>query len=1149
MPITGDGETVTASVSARAPDNLQELPTVAGYELLEVLGRGGMGVVYKARQQGLHRLVALKMILAGGHASANDLARFRSEAETVACLQHPNIVQIHEIAESEGRPFFSLEFVSGGSLADQLDGTPLPPRQAAEFVGTVAHATHAAHQAGVVHRDLKPANILLARGAREPAVSGRSGPHDSSPHSWFADAVPKITDFGLAKQLDSSHGQTQTGAILGTPSYMAPEQASGHSKSIGPATDVYALGAILYELLTGRPPFKAPTPLDTILQVVTEEPAPPSQLQPKIPRDLETIALKCLQKDPRKRYLTARDLANDLRHFLNGEPIQARPVGQVERLGRWARRNPYLAVVGGLAAVSLFAVAVVSALFARHYVRTADDLGKAADDLRREQSQTLAALDDSRTQRQLAEERALLAKTRLAENYLDQGIMACSLENDPAKGLLLMARAEEIAPRTNVDLDSYIRTQLAAWNREVHSPSAALSHHGLLVGVGFLADRIPVAAMSYSLTGGDDKTARLWHAITGKPASAPLPHRGAIRALDWSPDGQAIVTGGDDMAYLWEVTTGKLVSRLQHQGAVYAIAFSSDGKTVITGSQDKSARLWETATGKAIMSLEHQEPVNVVAISPDGKTLATGGGEKTAKLWDAATGKLLARFEHQSAIVAVTFSPDGKTVMTGSDDTTARLWETAKGGPLGAPMRHSQAVRAIAFSPDGKTVISCSWDKTARLWDSATGNPLGLPLVHQGPVGVVGFSSDGKMVVTGSDDKTARLWEVPTGKVIGPPLRHQHEVVAVAFSPDSKSILTGSLDNSTRLWMVATPKTAQPTVLRAGAVAAVAFSPDGKTVLTGEWDGTARFWDVSTGKVISEPLKHGAAILSVAFSPDGQSVLTGSNDSTARLWQTGTGRHIGTAMQHITGVTAVAFSPDGKTLLTGEWNGKAQFWEASTGMPIGDPLQHRASVIAVAYSADGKTALTASRDATARRWDVATREAIGPPINNGNWESPAVFSPDRLAMLTASADNVARLWELASGKDVVQPMQHDSPVSAVAFSADGKTMATASQSGTVHLWHVATGKAIGPPLQHEGPVRAAAFSPNGQMVVTGSEDKTVRLWEVPSPVRGNSERINLWVQVLTGQELDEHGVLRALDASAWHERRQHLENFGEPPTG
>jgi tetratricopeptide (TPR) repeat protein len=326
------------------------LPEVPGYDVEAEVGRGGMGVVYRARHRGLGRAVALKMILAGAEAGPDERARFRTEAEAVARLQHPNIVQVYDAGEHHGRPYLALEFVDGGSLKDALDGTPRPARPSAELVETLARAVHHAHQRGIVHRDLKPANVLLAAG-------GEPGAKPQAAHT------PKVTDFGLAKLVAGpagAAGPTRSGVVVGTPSYMAPEQAAGKVKEVGPAADVYALGAVLYELLTGRPPFRAGTQLDTLLQVLHDEPAPVRRLQPQVPRDLETVCHKCLHKDPARRYGSAEALADDLRRFLDGEPVAARPVSRVERLGRWGRRRPGLAaavacVLLALALAGLFA--------------------------------------------------------------------------------------------------------------------------------------------------------------------------------------------------------------------------------------------------------------------------------------------------------------------------------------------------------------------------------------------------------------------------------------------------------------------------------------------------------------------------------------------------------------------------------------------------------------------------------------------------------------------------------------------------------------------------------------------------------------------------------------------------------------------------
>lgn len=360
-----------SSTGIRSPaPGLPERPTVPGYEILGELGRGGMGIVYAARQLGLNRTVALKMILNGSHAGPKLLARFRAEAAAIARLQHPNIVQIHDVGEAAGRPYFVLEFVTGGSLAQHLKSKPQPVRPAAQLIETLARAIHAAHTNGVIHRDLKPANILLETVVEDPHGTTRNHGLRTTDYG-----LPKITDFGLAKcdsgdgDMPDQGGPTVTGELLGTPSYMAPEQAMVPRQPIGPAADVYALGAILYELLTGRPPFIGGTPLSTVLQVLHNEPVSVTSLQPNVPRDLETICLKCLRKDPRKRYGSALELAEDVQRFLRDEPIRARPVMPVERIWRWVRRHPVPAglLAAGLLApvVALIALSLLSARLVR----------------------------------------------------------------------------------------------------------------------------------------------------------------------------------------------------------------------------------------------------------------------------------------------------------------------------------------------------------------------------------------------------------------------------------------------------------------------------------------------------------------------------------------------------------------------------------------------------------------------------------------------------------------------------------------------------------------------------------------------------------------------------------------------------------------
>jgi len=967
-PGTGASTTTGQSAATSATDSFEVGPVIPGYEIESELGRGGMGVVYKARTLRLNRSVALKMILAGAHAGREAAVRFVTEAETVARLQHPNIVQIFHIDEHGGHPYFEMEFVGGGSLVDQLDGTPRPPRDAARLVETLARAMAEAHRQGIVHRDLKPGNILLT-----------------------PDGVPKVADFGLAKLLTVESGLTRTDSVLGSPSYMAPEQAEGKTREVGPAADLYALGAILYEMLTGRPPFRGATVLDTLQQVKTAEPVPPSRLVPGLPRDVETVALKCLAKDPAKRYESATALADDLGRFQASEPIVARPVGSLERGWRWCRRNPVVAGSLGAAAAALVAVAGLSLLYAHRQARDAESIRQLAVEKARESLKAnlrLAALNYQRGRDECEKGEIGLGLLRLVESW-----RSAVAAGDLATGWPHAARAN-----------------LAAWQRHQRALQAVFSHAGAVRSVAFSPDGKTV------ITGSSDNTARLWNVATGQALGQPLRHQGEVQVVAFSPDGKTVITGSsDNTARLWDAATGQALGQpLMHRGEVKAVAFSPDGKTVITGSRDNTARFWDAATGQALgQPLTHQGEVEAVAFSPDGKTVITAEGD-TARFWDAATGQRLGQLMTQGGYVyAVAFSPDGKTVFTGCLDSTARFWDAATGQPLGPTLTHSSTVHAVAFSPDGKTVITGSEDQTARLWDAATGPPLGQTLTHQGEVAAVAFSPDGKTVITGSWDNTARLWDAATGQSLGQPLMHQVKVRAVAFSPDGKTVITGSDDKTARLWNVATGRLLGQTLTHQHNVQAVAFSPDGKTVITGSLDQTARLWDAATGRPLGLPLTHRGMVHAVAFSPDGKTVITGSRDNTARLWDASTGRPRGQIGTHQGWLFAVAFSPDGKTVMTGSWDNTARLWDAATGRPLGPPLTHRSIVRAVAFSPDGKTVITGSRDNTARLWDASTGQPIGQPMTHQGRVEAVAFSPDGKTVITGSWDHTARLWDVA----------------------------------------------------------------------------------------------------------------------------------------
>jgi WD40 repeat protein/tetratricopeptide (TPR) repeat protein/tRNA A-37 threonylcarbamoyl transferase component Bud32 len=1142
---------------------------VPGYEVLGVLGRGAMGVVYKARHIKLNRLVALKMILSGAHASEQELARFRSEAEAVARLQHPEIVQIYEIGEHQGLPYFSLEFVDGGSVQQHLAGTPQPPGAAAQLLEPLARAVHAAHQRGIVHRDLKPANVLLTR-----------------------DGAPKVSDFGLAKQLDADSGRTQSGAILGTPSYMAPEQAAGRSKEVGPLADVWALGAILYETLTGSPPFRGATVRDTLEQVCTQDPVPPRRLQPKVPRDLETICLKCLHKEPQGRYGSAEALAEDLGRWQRGEPVLAQPPSLGYLLGKFVRR--YRVPLGAATVVLLAGVVGVVAAFVQ--ISAAYDREKTANEDAQQKAQVANTALGRETEARLAVQKALAdleaRQSQLARSFCevsDREFRSGNVQDS----VNWMLRAYEVAPVTDTLRASY-RHLLAGQGRLLEKP---LGHEGKVWAVTFSPDG------QLAMTGSEDGTARLWHTATGRPVGQPLRHDGWVFAVAFSPNGRLALTGSGDVfkrtgeARFWDTATGKAVGQpLRPEGLVRRVAFSADGQLVLTsGGDDRKgeARVWATATGQPVgQPLRHEGSLDAAAFSPDGRLVLTGSHDKTARLWEAATGKPVGQpLRHGGVVYAVAFSPDGRLALTGSMDRTARLWETATGQPVGQPFRHGDSVGAVVFSPDGRLALTASLDGTARLWETATGRPVGQPLRHGGWVDAVAFSPDGRLALTGSRDHTAMLRETATGRPVAQPLSHDAEVVAVAFSPDGRWALTGSWDHTARLWdMAAVQPVGQPFRHRAG-VGAVAFSPDGRLALTGSMDRTARLWNTATGRAVGLPFRHTDAIMTVAFSsdgrlaltgtgmggtkgevrlwdvatahaiatvrheghvwavafsPDGQLVLTGGDDKTARLWEAATGKPVGQPLRHGGLVSAVAFSPDGRLALTGCGDHTAQLWEVATGKPVNDAFRHGGLVSAVAFSPDGRLALTGSGDGMrgeARVWETATGRAVGPPLRHEGFVKAVAFSPDGRLALTGSYDNTARLWEVSRGHRVAT-LRHEGKVWAVAFSPDGRLALTGSWDNTARLWETATGRPVGQPFRHGDAVLAVAFSPDGRLALTGSDDQTARLWEISPPAPEEPRRLSSWVHVHTRKAFNDQGVLQDLREEEWLRACRDLDSNG-----
>jgi WD40 repeat protein/tRNA A-37 threonylcarbamoyl transferase component Bud32 len=977
---TRDAPSATARITngPRLPAGSPRWPDVPGYEIVAELGQGGMGIVYKARQNNLGRLVALKMIRSGPLAGSVELARFRAEVEAVAHLQHPNIVQVYEVGEYEGRPYFAMEFVNGQDLHDVLDAKPQPPRQAAAFVETLARTMHVVHQHGIVHRDLKPANILLAF-SREPEGSAGGA---LAAGSLLNEALPKITDFGLAKRLDSVDGPTLTGNIVGTPSYMSPEQAAGKSKRIGPPTDVYALGVILYEMLIGNPPFNAESAWDTIVMVTSADPVPPRRLQPKVPVDLETICLKCLDKDPAKRYSSADALAEDLRRFLAGEPILARPIGVWGRTVKWARRRPALAA---LVAVSITALLL---LFGGGLVYHAQ--------LRR-------ALDENQQQ-------LVRLEVTQGKNLLEEG--------DWFGALAWFVDALAL-DKGNPAHEEMHRRRIGTLLRECPQLVRIWFHQGPVWQVQFSPDGRQV------LTTSEDHTACIWDAQSGERVTEFTKHPASVCYGSFDRTGQRVVTASvDGTVYIWEANTGRVLTPpLSHRGPLAGAFFSPDGRQVLTASDDKTACLWDASTGRLVRSLSHPNKVKWACFSPDGRRVATACEDGNARVWDAGGAEQpLVTLKHKGPVTDVEFHPKEPLILTASEDDTARLWNAVTGEPVFSPLRHRARVVQASFSPDGRRFITCSDDQTACIWDTASGKLISA-LRHRSGVNFADFTGPGRRVVTGSDDNAARVWDVHSGEPLTPQLKGHGSVNAVVFDPRGDLIVAASTDGTARCWEVrklpALPPTDRPDYPDP-------YDPDA----VHKWESPDKVWTAethrnhelqvrvaATGEEVCPPLEHGSWVLFAAFSPDRTLLVTGSDDNLARVWRLPAGELATQPLRHHGTVRFATFSADGRMILTAGHDQTVRVWDAGSGEPISPPWKFAAAVEEASFAADGSQVSVFGKDRArdTQTWDL--RPDNRPYAELRSWVEMRVSSRlDRnRGLLPLEPEQLRQAWQRHGG--------------------------------------------------------------------------------------------------------------------------------------
>lgn len=1082
---------------------------VGDYEIISRIARGGMGIVYRARDLRLQREVALKLVAHHLLPAEPSRRRFQLEAEAVAKLDHPNIVQIYAVGEDAGQPFLAMKLGEGGSLADRLGQADAAGRstfcsgeESARLMAKIARGVHHAHERGVLHRDLKPHNIILD-----------------------AAGEPMITDFGLARLVDQQTELTATGALLGTPAYVAPELVEGKTRELTTASDLWSLGAMLYELLSGSPPFRGETPAALLRQICV---AAPPRFSPelRIHPDLATICFKCLEKDPTARYGSALALAEDLERWLRHEPILARPASVVEQCRRWAGRNPLSAGLIGVALCSLFATVFVL-IHSNWKIRDANRRISQQSEERRQQAVRISVaegvkgwgemeafrsllwfaealgLDEYHPSRveghRLRFESTLAYLPRLKQfwtlpSYVGRAAFAPdghSVALGCQDGTVLFKACDSGATLGSVNFSSLAVAQLryvdegqrviVSGSRKTWSlfavPRAGEATSGtpLLQGVAFQATS---ESGRYIAHGTQEIVVIDAHDLEAFPkgcsASSPVSLVGFLREED-----QLFTVSGTATFSLWNFKEGVRLHTFQLDSPVLAAWVTLKGKRLVAIHPSGSISGWDIPSGTQEWITEPRRIDNAddqrgSSLSPDGRWLVTGGNTRFVQTFDVETGKTVSPpFQHQRSVTRRSFHPTKPWILSASFDGSAIVWGATTGLPLFPPIPHGSFVLTAAFSPEGRRLLTGCSDGTVRLWELPVSDPNEMSFHEGSGIRNLAWSPGGRELLMAAKGGTLKLVDVEKPSA---PLWTETvgaSLVTADYSPDGRFIVS-AFNKELRFWEASTRVRAARRIQQSAPVVGMSFDGTGNRVVTTGGDGKVRVWEFvdsgskpegtnsTTARRLAE-FAHGGAGVMARFSPSGDRILSWGVNRQLSLWELKTGKRAFPALSHPGIISEARFSPDGGRFITGCWDRSifprpAQVWDTATGKQLGDPLLLRDGVLWVDWSPDQSRVLVVGEDVTGQIWDAVSWKPIGSPLVHRSDIPMGRFSPDSQRVVTISSDGAARVWDALTGEMLIPPIWNEVAATAAVFSPDGRRLAVGSDNGWVHVWRFGQGE-------------------------------------------------------------------------------------------